>query len=649
MPDGSESPDVVSDVLDSTDPERSKRVGSTAQSAAPKGKIKIQLPRNNRPIGDFCEELAQEVERLFESNWIKRTRVYWSPNTYCGKAAGPEDPAKGCLWCVKAGVVGRIVITGSGNESEKVSFVPFKPEEFITAFDQHFRAMKMAQGGWWVATSINVQQAKIILSSESFRKSLPEIDRVFMYSPPIFVGRKQTNIKRKRLKELVMCPTGFGSYREEHTDQTVKFYCHRKWDASKNKMSLGEAKALLDRIYCDFKFSDERCRANALAHLLTPYCQNIIGARKKTPLWMFTADAPRSGKDYLAMISPIVHEGIAVQDPPLEDEAEFKRRITSAILAGRRFQHMANCRGAIDSPSLEAAVTSEFWSDRLIGTSQAPVLSNEIIFSLSFNGDPYLSADISLRARRVHLAKPDEPANKREFQIENLHAKLSSWEPLDARGSDSHEDSDSGDDSEKDSGSANDTANTPSAPQISRRNVLAALYSLVRNWVDKGHKPGKTFASFPEWAKVVGGIIEAAGYGSPTQLSALDLRSERYRDEETRAFGWFALREGGSELRTAGEIQQLLKAHDAELLPKDQLFSLVWGKDPSSFGKMLAAAAKRGTSEHFTVDCDAVSDATRPRYAIRLKEKDFLEKYADFAEVFRIPVKNPSDISLIGI
>ncbi len=632
MPDGSESPDVVSDVLESTEsenPKRSNPVVSSAQSGAPRDKIKIHLPRNNRPIGEFCEELAEKVGRLFESNWIKRTRVYWSPNTYCGKAAGPEDPAEGCLWCVKAGVIGRIMVRGSGEESDKVDFAPFKPDEFVTAFDQHFRAMKVAQGGWLVATSISVQQAKIVLASEVFRKALPEVDRVFMYSPPIFVGIKGTNKERERLEELIMCPTGFGSYREEHTDQTVKFYCHRKWDASKNKMNLGDAKALLDRIYCDFKFSDERCRANALAHLLTPYCQNIIGARKKTPLWMFTADAPRSGKDYLAMISPIIHEGIAVQDPPLEDEAEFKRRITSAILAGRRFQHMANCRGAIDSPSLEAAVTSEFWSDRLIGTSQAPVLSNEIIFSLSFNGDPYLSADITARARRVHLAKPDAPPNKRQFQMENLHAMLSSWRPL--------------------SRSSNGKKAKSSENEITRGNVLAALHSLVRNWVDEGHKDGGTFASFPEWAKVVGGIIEAAGYAAPTQLSALDLRSDRYSDEEMRAFGWFALHEEGSELRTAGEIQQLLKAHDAELLPKDQLFSLVWGKDPSSFGKMLATAAKRGTWGQFSVDWDAQSDATRPKYAIRFTDKDFTETYADFAEVFRIPSKKPSEISLIDM
>jgi len=51
--------------------------------------------------------------------------------------------------------------------------------------------------------------------------------------------------------------------------------------------------------------------------------------------------------------------------------------------------------------------------------------------------------------------------------------------------------------------------------------ILSALYALVKNWIDNGIKPGsKPFASYPEWARVCGGIMESAGYNSPCVLGA---------------------------------------------------------------------------------------------------------------------------------
>ena len=582
--------------------------------------------------------MAASLPPLFASSWNRDPLLHSEPKTWSAKTAYQiTDPASGCLWCVKAGVVGRIVITDTSQGLEKVSFAPFKPEEFVTAFDKYFVPLRKA-GAFLQPSSITPQQAKILLASDALRRSLPHIERIFMFSMPIFIGEKNTHEKGGLLRELAMCPAGFGEYRDQVTAEPSKFYCHTPPDKSmieginKMDMPLDEAKELIERIYSEFRFLDSRSKTNAIAHLITPYCQGLIGARKKSPLWMFTADGPRSGKDYAAMISLIVHEGIAVQDPPLEDESEFKRRITSAILSGRRFQHLANCRGALDSPSLEAAVTTEFWADRLIGSSEAPVLVNALIFSLSFNGDPYLSADIIARARRVHLSKKGGPANKVAFEQANLHACLASWDPL-PKGRLEKKTSESG------TGSASG-ATTPKV-DICRRNVLKALQSLVRNWVDTGASDGNVFTSFPDWARVVGGVMQAAGLGDPTELSALDCKSDKLSDQQARAFGWLAVREGSAKMRSAGEIKKLLARYDDQFEDKDHRFNLVWSKTSESFGKMLSSAALKGHWRQFSVVCDG--NDSRPKYAISFLENDFLSRYSDFVEIFNIPKENPSE------
>jgi hypothetical protein len=55
-----------------------------------------------------------------------------------------------------------------------------------------------------------------------------------------------------------------------------------------------------------------------------------------------------------------------------------------------------------------------------------------------------------------------------------------------------------------------------------RSEILAALWALVRNWQNKGcPAPRQINQTFRPWSKIVGGILEAAGFQSPTaQASA---------------------------------------------------------------------------------------------------------------------------------
>jgi len=635
-------------------------------------RVKLILPGPNRPVSDFCKELTEYIGRFYESNW-NRTTI--DPTRTNMPTKSIKESSDGCRWCVKNGIIGRIVPTEKEDRSlESVSFRPFKPEEFVTAIEEFFKifAVTYTSKGNRIeyVSSISIGQAKIILASDVFRKALPLVERLFVYSIPLAVVTKSRPGEDKAgkpqsttFKELFLLPAGFNKYREAASGDIIHFYCHKEWDEP--TMGINEAKALLYSIYEEFYFETlnapasahipctsiastttpppspsvtldalpspakvplphttlppEYCssKVHALAHLLTPFCQILIGWRKKTPVWMFTANLPRSGKDYLAMISPIVHEGVAVQDPPLEEEAEFKRRITSAIVSGRRFQHMANCRGALDSPSLEAAITSEYWSDRLIGTSEAPVMINEIIFSLSYNGELPITPDLASRSRRVHLAKPASPGNKFTFTRKNLHSLLNSWEPL------------------------------VKGEPISRKNVLRALLAIVHNWVKTGSNPGGTFTSFPEWAHYVGGILEAAGMGDVTTLTARDiLKTDENHNTWLRFAFWFA--NNTTPYYTANQFLQIMSEYDKRH-PDHRLFTEIAPITYHSLGSSLAKVAqgkkKSILANHCIIHTSGNENAS---YKFTFKV-NFKETYVDLLDVFDVPSESPNDFLISPI
>lgn len=601
--------------------------------------IRLEIPRLDRPISEFCIDLANKLDAFYKLNWNKTKIIPHNANTFCGEANDIKKRTSiGCLWCVKNGLIGRIVpIEVASSQLERVVFRPFKPEEFVTAIEEHFKVIKvvfneMKNRTEELRTSITTAQAKVILSSDALRKALPVVDKLFVYSIPLLTGTKPRSGQDKDKKpqtttfqELIMAPEGFNSY-VDPSGETVHFYCHNYWEKT---VKLDDAIDLLNRVYKEFRFKDGLDKIHAIAHLLTPFCQPLMGWRKKAPIWMFTADQARSGKDYLAMISPIIHEGVAVQDPPLEEESEMKRRITSAIVSGRRFQHLANCRGDLDSPSLEAAITSEFWADRLIGTSEAPVMVNEIIFSMSYNEELDITPDLRSRSRRVHLKESNNPNNKTVFKTKNLHSLLYSWEPLDK-----------------------------SLPlPICRENVLAALLALVQNWVTKGCPDGNTFTSFIEWADKVGGIMVAAGLGDPTTIPTTDwLIADKYANAFLRLAGWFIISGNNEEDKkkkaelasglTSGEIFQIMEAADC-MFPGSQLFSpiIVFGKEPkTAFGKALAKMAKQGPRNNAPFKVTCVSTATtRKKYIFEFKDANFLKDNVDFDGVFDIPAQSPLD------
>lgn len=373
--------------------------------------------------------------------------------------------------------VGDVKVDENG-EKKYVGFIVISPHRFITLCEEYMTiGMNFrVQGGqttFFKQKSMSAATAATILESALY-KALPQISRIFTTPLPIV-----------RNGELTFPTKGFDT----------RFSSWLSFDSpeiSDTKMSLEDAKRVLETIFKEFCFESEQNdapshqdRDNAIAALLTPFLKGLFTRFNiRTPIFFYLANRERAGKDYLAGITGLVYEGYTIEEPPLStsenaksnNTEELRKKILAAMKGGRKRLHFANNKGYIDNATLEAVATQERHVDRVLGVSKDEAFDNELDFSLSGNAGVRFTPDLASRCRFIRLFLDIEDANKREFTNPDLWGWV----------------------------------------KANRSLVLSALFALVRNWREKGSKLGSVpFASFYQWASICGGIMEAAGYLSP--------------------------------------------------------------------------------------------------------------------------------------
>ena len=357
-------------------------------------------------------------------------------------------------------------------EIERSGFRGIKPNRFITLAERFIIPQariwnKHAEKWEYKEKSMWTELAGTLLASSILQDSLPQIKRIFTIPLPImYEGKLTFPIKGydKRFESWLQ---------------------HDAPEIDNTNIDLLEAKKVIEEIYSEFCFKDNQDKINAIAALLTPYCRGIFKSfNTRTPVNFYLGNRERAGKDYCAGITGIVYEGAALEDSPISNSEnersnntdELRKKVLAAMISGRKRMHFSNNKGYIDNAVLEGFTTAERWSDRILGRSENLSFDNEIDFSLSGNVGVTFTADFANRSRFIRLLLDVEDANSRNFKKSNLHGWV----------------------------------------KENRSLILSALYSLVNNWITKGMPSGsKPFTSFPEWARVVGGIMECAGYGSP--------------------------------------------------------------------------------------------------------------------------------------
>jgi hypothetical protein len=240
---------------------------------------------------------------------------------------------------------------------------------------------------------------------------------------------------------------------------------------------MDSALELLHYVLADFPFVDgdkEECpsRANALAAMLTPIVKPAIAA--PAPLGLFDAPAAGTGKSLLAEVGSIIATGrpAEMMSAP-RDFDEWRKMITTALLAGTAVIVIDNVTCPLDNPDLCKVLTETTHSDRAFHTQEKLVLPVKASFYATGN-NIRVGGDMPRRCYWIRIdAESSRPFERSGFRIPDLKAWV-----------------------------------------IQRRgDLLTALLTLTRAWFAAGRpKPAvKPLGNFEAWCNTVGGILEYAG------------------------------------------------------------------------------------------------------------------------------------------
>jgi DNA polymerase I-like protein with 3'-5' exonuclease and polymerase domains len=412
---------------------REMRVWAEGQTS-PDGRPRVLLPEMDRPDSEFAAEMSQHI-----------------------------GPCK--VWFNKAETVVAVAMRRFSEKITALTFHPVQPIEACTAAEQFvqtgvLREDKSSGDMIFLRHTMSRECAAKLIASPQFRRKLPEIVRILDIPLPI------------RLHGGIVFPDPgydprFCSYLDPAAPQI-------------RPMPLERAIELLQEVHADFGWKDDQSLVHALARIITPFCRGLMGWDARFPLWHYSGNRPRAGKDYLAGVTQLLYEGRTCEDAPLERESEeTRKRITAALMAGRRTTHFANCQGYIQDAALIGAITSKTFAARNLGSTEAKAdltLPNEIEFSISANVGLTFREDVEPRTRKIGLVFFEENPNGRDFVKPDLHGWVLEH----------------------------------------RAEILSAIGALVKRWIDCGCPSGPTpFNSFPEWGRTVGGIMHACGLGDP--------------------------------------------------------------------------------------------------------------------------------------
>lgn len=252
---------------------------------------------------------------------------------------------------------------------------------------------------------------------------------------------------------------------------------------------------ILDDLLGDFPFKDAASRANAVALLILPFARPLIEGC--TPLHILNAPTPGTGKTLAARVAtlPFNPDGPAVMTAG-QDEDEWRKRITSLLSGGTSHLLIDNIKGALVSGSLAAALSTPLWTDRILGKSQTITLPNRAVWIATGNN---IAVDTEMARRSVWIrldSNAERPWTRNGFK----HASLGEW-ALENRG-----------------------------------DLVTAALVLIRHWFNIGCPPGQpTIGGFESWARVIGGILDAAGI-----VGFMGNADELYEQSDPTAAQWAA-------------------------------------------------------------------------------------------------------------
>lgn len=245
--------------------------------------------------------------------------------------------------------------------------------------------------------------------------------------------------------------------------------------ASPTREEVGQAyKLLFSEYLVDFPFCTSADGATAVVTMMLPFVRLMI--QGPTPLILLEASSPGTGKSLLANCIAIPTLGKPLDvTPQRKGDEEWRKTITAAAINPSPFVLLDNLTGNLDSPALAAALTTDTWTDRLLGESRMLRLTISNGWLATAN-NLELSQDIYRRTVPIRLdAKMESPETRDVTKFK--HPRLVQW------------------------------------GQDHRAELVKAILTIINFWIAQGQPKGTvTMGSYESWAEVLGGIIGCAGF-----------------------------------------------------------------------------------------------------------------------------------------
>jgi hypothetical protein len=223
----------------------------------------------------------------------------------------------------------------------------------------------------------------------------------------------------------VLRPDGTIVTERGHDEQTGVFYNHTGAVAVPKNPSRADALAAWERlseVICDFPFEHDVHKSAWLAAILTPMTRFAFSGC--VPVFLIDGNVAGAGKGLLADTISLILTGRPFATMGyVDDQAEMAKRITAIAIEGEQIVLFDNIDGNFGGASIDRALTSLEWSERVLGQSKNIKCPMRIGWYGTGN-NVELVGDILRRLCQIRLESPDErPEERRGFK----HGDLRAW------------------------------------------------------------------------------------------------------------------------------------------------------------------------------------------------------------------------------
>lgn len=339
------------------------------------------------------------------------------------------------------------------------------PQMFRTLVERHcicYRQRTHKEQTYQIGLTMRDDDARGVLASPQFVAQLRRVRRLNSCRQPI----QRTDGK------MILLPVGYYAPSQTLTLPGVEYV---------EEMALTEAVEAVNDLLGEFVFTDARSKAVAVAALVGLYAAQLLPEGALRPCFIVTKNAEGAGATTLVMCSVVPVLGVFPTGVKADDDAETRKALTAAVREAKQVILLDNQRSRLASAALEAFLSSPQWCDRVLGENSTFTGPNIATVFASANGCT-VNPDMRRRSLFIELHLDVERAEDRQFR-----------RPLDL----------------------------PTLLSM-RPSILGALWALVRHWDTQGRPaPTRSHSAFASWAKIVGGIVEAAGFSCPLETATV--------------------------------------------------------------------------------------------------------------------------------